>query len=116
MSVPPPYMPPNSAVAPGSVPNHLAWAIISTVLATCLCCPIGLIGIVAIVFSTQVNSKLAAGDITGAQQASNNARTWSIVATVLAGIGLLLNIAFFSMGGMGQYTEMLQQMQAMQGG
>jgi len=109
-------MPPNSAVAPGSIPNHLAWAIVSTVLATCLCCPIGLIGIVAIVFSTQVNSKLAAGDIVGAQQASKNAKTWSIVATVLAVIGLLLNITFFSMGGMGQYTEMLQQIQAVQGG
>ena len=116
MSVPPPYMPPNSAVAPGSIPNHLAWAIVSTVLATCLCCPIGLIGIVAIVFSTQVNSKLAAGDFAGAEQASKNARTWSIVATVLAGIGLLLTIAFLSMGGMAQYSEMLQQIQAAQGG
>ena len=67
MSAVPP-MPPTAA--PGNVPNHLAWAIVSTVLATCLCCPLGLIGIVAIVFSTQVNSKLNQGDLEGAQRAS----------------------------------------------
>jgi hypothetical protein len=27
----------NTTAAPGSIPNHLAWAIIATVLATCLC-------------------------------------------------------------------------------
>ena len=45
------YVPPPASAAPGSIPNHLAWAIIATVLATCLCCPLGLVGIVAIVFS-----------------------------------------------------------------
>ena len=40
----------NTPAAPGSIPNHLAWSIVSTVLATCLCCPLGLIGIVGIVF------------------------------------------------------------------
>jgi hypothetical protein len=106
-------MPPSSAT-PGSVPNHLAWAIVSTVLATCLCCPLGLIGIVAIVFSSQVNGKLNQGDVEGARRASANAKTWCWVATAFAIIGLLLNIIMFATGGMEQYMEMMQQMQQMQ--
>lgn len=79
-------------IAPGTVPNHLAWAIISTVLATCLCCPLGLIGIVAIVFSSKVNSLLRVGDLAGAQRASNTAKTWCWVATALAIIGLVWTV------------------------
>ena len=37
----------NTVNPAGSIPNHLAWSIIATVLATCLCCPLGLVGIVA---------------------------------------------------------------------
>ena len=33
------YVPPPSAKADAPVPNHLAWAIIATVLRTDLCCP-----------------------------------------------------------------------------
>ncbi|WAC62060.1 CD225/dispanin family protein [Pseudoxanthomonas sp. SL93] len=98
----------------GSIPNYLAWSIISTVLATCLCCPLGLIGIVAIVFSAQVNSKLNQGDVEGARRASANAKIWCWVATAFAIIGLLLNIAIFATGGMEQYVEMMQQMQQVQ--
>ena len=61
-TIPPP------APKAAAVPNHLAWAIVSTVLATCLCCPLGLIGIVAIVFSNKVNTLLRQGDIAGAQR------------------------------------------------
>jgi hypothetical protein len=85
---PPPYTPPPQAAAPGPVPNHLAWAIIATVLATCLCCPLGLLGIVAIVYAARVNSLLAVGDFAGAQRASDTAKTWCWVATALAIIGL----------------------------
>ena len=66
---------PNAAPVHEPIPNHLAWAIVSTVLATCLCCPLGLVGIVAIVFSSKVNSLLAQGDIAGAQRASASAKT-----------------------------------------
>lgn len=57
------------------------------ILVTIFCCLIP--GIVAIVYSAQVNGKLAAGDIAGAQQASNNAKTWSWLA-----FGLGLGAAF----------------------
>jgi len=89
----------------------MAWAIIATVLATCLCCPVGLIGIVAIVFSSKVNGLLNQGDIDGARRASAQAKTWCWVATALAGIGLLLNIYVFSTGGMEQYMQLMEQAQ-----
>ena len=108
------YVPPPSAKADAPVPNHLAWAIIATVLATCLCCPLGLIGIVAIVFSSQVNGKLNQGDLEGAQRASANAKTWCWVATAFAIIGLLINIAMFATGGMEQYMMMMEQIQQSQ--
>ena len=110
-ALPPPT--PN-AQAHGPVPNYLAWAIISTVLATCLCCPLGLVGIVAIVFAAKVNGLLAQGDFAGAQRASANAKTWCWVATALAIIGLLINIYMFSTGGMAEYQQMLEQMQQAQ--
>ena len=111
------YVPPPTPTAPPvhePVPNYLAWAIISTVLATCLCCPVGLLGIVAIVYSSKVNGLLRQGDIDGARRASANAKTWCWVATALAIIGLLINIYWVSTGGMAEYQQMLEQMQAMQ--
>lgn len=104
--------PPASAAAPGSVPNYLAWSIIATVLATCLCCPLGLVGIVAIVFANKVNTLLNQGDIAGAQRASANAKTWCWVATALAIIGLLINIVMFATGGAESYMQMMQQYQS----
>ncbi|KRG66504.1 membrane protein [Stenotrophomonas humi] len=94
-----------------SIPNHLAWSIIATVLATCLCCPLGLVGIVAIVFSSKVNSLLAQGDIEGARRASNNAKIWCWVATGLAILGLIINAIYFATVGSAGYMEMLQQYQ-----
>jgi hypothetical protein len=105
------YVPPPASAAPGSVPNHLAWSIIATVLATCLCCPLGLVGIVAIVFANKVNTLLNQGDIAGAQRASANAKTWCWVATALAIIGLLINIVMFATGGAESYMQMMQQYQ-----
>jgi hypothetical protein len=104
--------PPASTPAPGSIPNYLAWSIIATVLATCLCCPLGLVGIVAIVFASKVNTLLNQGDIAGAQRASANAKTWCWVATALAILGLLINIVVFATGGTESYLQMMQQYQS----
>ncbi len=101
----------NTTAAPGSIPNHLAWAIIATVLATCLCCPLGLIGIVAIVQSNKVNSLLNQGDLDGARRASDSAKTWCWVATALAIIGVLISLGMFATGGMASYMETMQQLQ-----
>ncbi|MFQ5505607.1 MAG: CD225/dispanin family protein [Planctomycetota bacterium] len=71
--------------APGAggdrIPTHLGMAILTTLL----CFPP--LGIVAIVFSAKVNSRIAAGDIEGAREASRSAQNWCWAAV---GIGVLL--------------------------
>lgn len=120
MSTPPPiYNAPNAPVgeARHPVPNYMAWSIVVTIVSLCVCCIVGTIpGIVAIVFSSKVNGALDRGDYAGAQQASKNAKLWAWIATGLCILGLLINIWAYSTGGMAQYQEMLQQMQAAQGG
>ncbi|MCC4621942.1 CD225/dispanin family protein [Xanthomonas cassavae CFBP 4642] len=114
MNAIPPPIHPSSSAAPGPVPNHLIWAIVSTVLGFCLCCPALITGIVAIVFSSKVNGLLNMGDIDGARRASNTAKTWCIVTSVLAVIGLLINIGMVATGGMQGYMDYMQQLQHMQ--
>jgi hypothetical protein len=63
-------------MTPGMIPNYLWQSILATL---CCCLPFG---VVALVFAAQVNSKLAAGDVAGAQAASRSARTWLIVAVI----------------------------------
>ena len=86
-------------VGAANIPNYLAWAIVVTVfgvLSTC-CYFVGLLalvpGIVAIVFASQVNGKLQAGDYDGAVTSSNTAKTWCWLATggaILAIVGGIL--------------------------
>lgn len=84
-------------------PNHLAWAIITTVLC---CLPLG---IVSIVFAAQVNSKWSAGDVAGAQDASRKAKNFALWGTILGALGAVLwvlVVAFGSLsmsGGTGGY-------------
>jgi hypothetical protein len=84
---PPPgggYGPPGGYGAPPDPPdNHLVAAILTTLFC---CLPFG---IVAIVKSSQVNSKWAAGDYQGAMMASDEAKTWWKRALI---IGLIVNI------------------------
>jgi len=69
-----------TVIPPGAtVPNYLAFAILSTIFC---CIPAG---IPAIVYSSQVNSKLMAGDLAGAQSASSNAKMWCWISF---GLGL----------------------------
>ena len=70
----------------GDVPNYL----VESILATIFCClPFG---IPAIVFSSQVDSKLSAGDYEGALEASRKAKTWCWVAF---GCGVAAAVIYF---------------------
>ncbi|MGY3793397.1 CD225/dispanin family protein [uncultured Aquimarina sp.] len=69
--------------------NHLALAIISTIL----CCMIT--GIVSIIYSTQVNTKYDAGDYEGAVTASKNAKLWGLIGIGVSLIGWVLYFIFF---------------------
>ena len=70
---------PPPAGGSATVPNYMVPAIISI-----FCCwPLA---IPAIIFATQVNSKVAAGDIAGAEDASKKAKMFSYIAL---GLGIL---------------------------
>lgn len=75
---------PPPAGGSATVPNYLVPAIISI-----FCCwPLA---IPAIIFATQVNGKVAAGDIAGAQDASKKAKMFSFIAI---GLGLLAGVIY----------------------
>lgn len=82
------------------VSNNLVWAILSTLFC---CLPLG---IVSIVFAAQVNTKLAAGDVAGAQESAAKAKKWAIYSVIGWVVAVVLYIIFFAvLGGAG----MLQQ-------
>ncbi len=59
---------------PAFIPNYL----IQSILCTVFCCwPVG---IPAIIYAAQVNTKIAQGDIVGAKNSSKNARMWCWIA------------------------------------
>jgi hypothetical protein len=85
-----------SAPAPLSAPfagpainNYLVPSILVTL---CCCMPFG---IVAIVFAAQVNSKLAAGDVAGAQSAANTAKMWCWIG-LASGLVFAICYGFFT--------------------
>src|SRR3977135_1937924 len=88
------YTPPSSTGSTAEVQNYL----IPAILATIFCClPLG---VVSIIFATQVNSKIAAGDIAGAMESSRKAKMFlfiTIVAGLLACItGIILWVFVFA--------------------
>ena len=83
--------PPPPAGGSATVPNYLVPAIISI-----FCCwPLA---IPAIIFATQVNGKVAAGDIAGAQDASKKAKMFSFIAIGLGLVGILIYIIMLVVG------------------
>lgn len=75
-----------------SVPNHLVWAILTTLFC---CLPLG---VVSIVYSTQVGTKQAQGDYQGAVAASNKAKNWAIASAVSSVVLIALLAAFGLLG------------------
>ncbi len=85
-------MQPSAVIPPGGAPavsNYLVPAILVTVLC---CLPTG---IAAIVYAAQVNTKLATGDVAGAQESSRKAKLWCWISAG-AGLGVGIIYAIFA--------------------
>ena len=66
--------------------------LIESILVTIFCCQI--LGIVSIVYASQVNSKYASGDFDGAQSASKEAKKW-VIWSVVSGIIIQAGVWIF---------------------
>jgi hypothetical protein len=85
------WTPPSPTGEPGTVPNYMVPAIISI-----FCCwPLA---IAAIIFASQVNTKVAAGDIAGAQDSSKKAKMFSFIAIGLGLAGVLIYVIMLVLG------------------
>ena len=91
---PPGYGPPYGYGQPaGPPPNNY---LVPAILATIFCClPFG---IAAIVFAAQVNGKWQAGDVVGAQQSAQRARTFTFVSVGLGLVVILFYVVLFAAG------------------
>ena len=78
---------PPPAGGSATVPNNMVLAIISI-----FCCwPLA---IPAIIFASQVNQKIAAGDVAGAQDAAKKAKTFSYIAFGLGALWVVFVIIY----------------------
>lgn len=76
--------------------NWMTWAIVSTVVGF-FCSCIGLIfGIVAIVKANNANKAYAVGDRNMGDFYNSSAKTWTIVALIVAGLGLVANVIYIA--------------------
>ncbi|MFP6888022.1 MAG: CD225/dispanin family protein [Opitutales bacterium] len=76
---------PQKRFRPPKPESPMVWAVLATL---CCCQPLG---VVAIVYATQVDSKYSAGDYNGAQQSAEKAKSWCWIAF---GSGLALGFLF----------------------
>jgi len=74
---------------PVYIPNHLVWAILTTLFC---CLPLG---VVSIVYASQVDGRRAAGDLAGAYAASRKAGWWAVASAAALPILLLLWFGLF---------------------
>jgi hypothetical protein len=70
------------------VPNHLVWAILTTLFC---CLPLG---IVSIVHAARVDDRRATGDLAGARESSAKAGFWALMSALAVPAGLLLWFLF----------------------
>ena len=70
--------------------------LVESILVTLFCClPFGIAGIVN---ASKVESRFYAGDITAAQQASDNAKKWTIVSLIVGASGIIIYIILMFLG------------------
>lgn len=88
---------PIQPVATVTIPNYLWQSIVVTIFC---CWPLG---IPAIVYAAQVNSKIAKGDIEGARASSKNAKMWCWIAL---GTGLFVGLLYIILLALGVVSNM----------
>lgn len=77
--------------------------LVGAILATLLCClPLG---IVAIVFASQVDSKWSAGDWYGAKESSRKAQMWANISLGVGLLAILAYVALFAVSGGGSSSS-----------
>ena len=82
------WTPPPAGGGSATVPNYMVPAIISI-----FCCwPLA---IPAIIFASQVNGKVAAGDIQGAQDSSRKAKLFSFIGLGIGLVGWIIGIIYW---------------------
>ena len=85
------WTPPPAGGGSATVPNYMVPAIISI-----FCCwPLA---IPAIIFAVQVNNKVQAGDIAGAQESSKKAKMFSFIAIGLGVVLILIYVIMMILG------------------
>ena len=65
------------------IPNYLIFSIF-----VCLCCCLPF-GIAGIVYASQVNAKIARGDLVGARESSDKALKWSTIGVIIGLVGVV---------------------------
>jgi len=74
-----------------------------------VCCVFGILAlpfaVIALVYSTQVNSKLGMNDVVGAQAASKNAKLFNWISLGVLVLCILLYFLFVFLGVMSNYWE-----------
>lgn len=85
--------------------NYLVMSIIATVVGLCSCLPL-ILGIVSIIFSTQVDSKYNMGDYAGAENASKAAQILSIISLVLAILGVVFYLFYYLIIGVAAFSNL----------
>ena len=86
--------------------NYLVMSIIATVIGFCSCLPL-ILGIVSIIFSTQVDSKYNMGDYAGAESASKTAQILSIISLVLAILGIVGTLVYYLVVGVAAFADLV---------
>lgn len=91
--------------------NYMPLAIVSTVLGLCgsFCCVGLILGIIAIVYASQVNSKYNYGDYAGAEQSAKNAKILGFIALGIDILGIVVSIIQLIMMGTDGTFEMYRQ-------
>lgn len=85
--------------------NYLVMSIIATVIGFCSCLPL-ILGIVSIIFSTQVDSKYNMGDYAGAESASKAAQILSIISLVLAILSIVGYLVYYLIVGVAAFANL----------